>query len=538
MKYITSVTQSYDYIIVGSGSAGSVLAGRLAASGANRVLLVEAGGKDNFIGITMPAAMGLPLTSNRYNYKYFGEPENGGEKESIYSPRGRVLGGSSSINGMNWVRGNRADYDSWAELGLEGWDYKSVLPFFKKAESFEDGDSEYRGGSGPIKVERAKADNILFQSFFESAASMGAPLNADHNAEQQIGPHRIQRNIGDGRRMNASYTHIHKPNIGDNLHILLNTTVDRLIFDGDRCTAMEVRTKNRVGRVSVDGELILSTGAFITPKVLMLSGIGDANELKALGIASTAHLPAVGKNLSDHTCFSFEYDVKNPKESAASQLSIPGRLKLGVEWILSRKGLGATNHFEAGGFFSTDGNEAWPDMQMECIPMRSDFGVDSITVQPGFQCFVSMQRPTSTGSIWLRSANPLDTPAFRFNYVSTRDDQQLAINIVKHARAIMQETRIARHLKAEVSGLDDLNTDEQILKWAQQTAESNYHPCSTARMGTNEDSVVDANGKVHGLENLRVVDASIIPKIPSANLNAPTIMMAEKIAHHILNSAG
>ena len=535
MRYINAVTQSYDYIVVGSGSAGSVMAARLSANPANHVLLIETGGKDNSIGIAMPAAMGLPLTSNKYNYKYFGESEHGGNKEGTYTPRGRVFGGSSSINGMNWVRGNKNDYDEWAKLGLQGWDYQSVLPHFKRAESFEDGENEFRGGEGPITVERSKADNALLRNFLESAAALGTSENPDHNAANQCGPHKTQRNIGNGRRMNTSYAYIRNHGATDNLHILLHTTVDKLVFQQNRCIGLEIQTRNKRSRIPVDSEIIIATGAINTPKLLMLSGIGEADYLSKLGIASVAHLPAVGNHLSDHTCLNLEFDIRRPNESAAAELSIPNRVKSGLEWLLFRKGLGTTNHFEAGGFFATDGNEDWPDIQLECIPMRADFGVDKISVQPGFQCFLSLQRPTSEGHLRLRSADPKDRPVFRFNYLSTPEDQTLAVNAIKYVQNMLSQGPIAKQLKEEATGLQEAHNDAEILNWARRTVESNYHPCGTARMGMDEtSSVVDSQGRVHGMQNLRIVDASIIPKIPTANLNAPVIMMAEKIAYDIL----
>ena len=537
MKYVGNAKGIYDYVVVGAGSAGAVMASRLAESRSHRVLLIEEGGKNQFIGIAMPAAMGLPLLSSRYNYKYKGAPEGEGEDSCIYQPRGRGLGGSSSVNGMNWVRGNRADFDNWASLGLDGWDYQSILPYFKKAESFEEGVSAYRGDSGPITVERSPANNVLDQSFLRASASVGLPENPDHNAASQAGPHRIQRNIGNGRRMDTAFAYLRRRRLGDNLHVLLNTRVERLRLDGRKCVGLELRRKGQHREyIVVDGEVVLSTGALITPKILQLSGIGNADELKKHDIPIAAHLPAVGNNLSDHTCFCLSYSLNNQGDSIASELGYSGRAILGTQWLLTRKGLGASNLFEVGGFFSTTGNDDYPDIQIECIPMSADFGDSAIIINPGFQCFISLQRPTSTGKVWLQSADPSAVPVFKFNYLSSEADRRLSVRAIKFARQLMMQKPLARHIDSETGYLAEATTDKEILRIALRNAETNYHPCSTARMGTNQNSVVNNHGIVHGFENLRVVDASIIPRIPTANLNAPVIMIAEKIAAEICGS--
>ena len=529
---------SYDYIIIGSGYAGSTLAARLTENNSSSVLLIEAGPSDRNIFIQMPAGLGIPLMKDRYNWKFSGERNSSSPAEnSVYTPRGRVLGGSSSINGMNWVRGNRADYDGWADAGLKNWSYAHCLPYFKRSENFDGGDRAYRGDSGPTKVVKAEITNPLFQSFLDASTEFGLQQNPDHNAASQSGAHATQRNVADGTRHSASQAYLYDRPQRENLEILLETRCTKIEFSGDKAVRIQLNRRGDKFALDVGNELIVSAGALQSPQLLMLSGLGDAEILKDSDIAVVQHMPGVGANLQDHVAWCFEFGATNPQDSLASKLGPLGRLKVGIEWLLAKRGLGISNHFEVGAFLCAGVNEVIPDTQLECIAMRGDFSPDGITIEPGYQCFTSLQRPTSRGRVWIENADPVAAPKFRFNYLGTDYDRATGIAAFRATQEIFKQPAWGGRVTSELSGSGDLNTDQAVLEWVDANAESNYHPCGTCGMGSDDNSVTDSEGKVHGFDNLRVVDASIIPSIPTGNLNAVTIMMAEKISDAILGLA-
>jgi len=526
---------AYDYIIIGSGSAGSTLAARLSEDSAKRVLLIEAGPSDRNIFIQMPAGLGIPLMKDRYNWKFFAEKEDfSRNEEGPYTPRGRVLGGSSSINGMNWVRGNAADYDHWRDSGLTQWSYAHCLPYFKRSERYEHGDPAYRGNKGPTHIVKAEVSNPLFQSFLDASHEYGLPLNPDHNGAQQVGAHKTQRNVSRGTRHSASQAYLYDQANKANLEILLETHCTSIEFSGKDAVRVHLNRRGQAFHVDVGGELILSAGAIQSPQLLMLSGVGDADMLRGKGIAVQQHLPGVGENLQDHPAWCFEYGATKPQDSLASKLGHFGRLKIGIEWLFGKRGLGISNHFEVGAFMCLLEDETIPDVQMECIAMRGDFAPEGIKIEPGYQCFASIQRPTSRGKVWIDSADPAAHPKFRFNYLGTDYDKKVAVAAVRATQDLFQQAAWSGRLTSELSGSHKLKSDDEILTWAYKNVESNYHPCGTCRMGIDDGAVTDGEGRVHGFNNLRVVDASIIPSIPTGNLNAPTIMMAEKIADSML----
>jgi choline dehydrogenase len=525
--------QHYDYIVVGSGSAGSVVARRLAEESTNSVLLLEAGPVDSSIYVRMPAALGVLLMNDRFNWYLHTEPEPGLDGRKIYEARGRVLGGSSSINGMNWVRGNPWDYDNWEAMGLRGWSYAHALPYFRRAETFDRGSNAYRGGSGPMKIETCAAKNPLFQAFLRAGVEAGYPQVDDHNAYRQEGMHITQRNVGRGSRWSASQGYLHELGIPANLDVICNTLVRRIKFAGTRATGVEIASKDVTGSVTAEREVVLCGGAIHSPHLLMLSGVGDAERLKKQGINPVMDLPGVGRHLRDHLAAPVQYRATK-NVSAAKNLNRVGRIMLGLNWQFFKRGLGATNFFEVGAFLRTCKEIHVPNVQVEFLPMLGEFMHGDVNLESGFQYFFSLMRPTSVGSVELRSTNPTDAPKFQFNYLTTEQDQRDAIDAVKEIRRIIAQPAWSEFRGAEVTPGAEVKTDEQILAFLRQKAGTNYHPCCSCRMGTDDQAVVDVDAKVRGLDGLRVVDASIMPEIVSGNLNAPVIMMAEKLSDTIL----
>lgn len=532
-KILKHPTRSrYDYVIVGSGSAGAVVARRLADAG-YKTLLIEAGPNDSHIHIRMPAALGLPLGNDRFNWRLESEPEPHLNDRRILEARGRVLGGSSSINGMNWVRGNPGDYDLWRQMGLEGWSYADVLPYFRRSESFDKGGNAYRGADGPMRIETCAAKGPLYDAFLESAQQWGMERVEDHNAYRQEGVHITQRNVGRGIRWSTARGYIHEGPERANFDVCVNARLLKMEFSGHRVTAARIDFSGEERKIAVDAELILCAGAIHSPQLLQLSGIGDADDLRAHGITAVQHLPGVGRGLKDHVAAPVMYRATQ-NVSAAKELTAFGKLKLGAQWVLAKKGLGATNFFEVGAFIRTDDSFDMPNVQFEFVPMLGEMQHGSVKLENGFQYFFSLMRPRSEGRVWLKDANPRSNPRFVFNYFADEGDRREAIAAIRAIREVIAQDAWTPYRGAEVMPGPQYQTDDEIFQFLQKEAGTNYHPCCTCRMGTGDMAVTDAQARVYGMENLRVVDASIMPEIVSGNLNAPVIMMGERVSDMIL----
>jgi choline dehydrogenase len=528
---------AFDFIVIGAGSAGATVAGRLAEDGRHTVLLIEAGPKDDHIHIRMPAALGMPLMSTRFNWFYHTEPEPNLGGRRVYEARGRALGGSSSINGLNWVRGNPWDYDNWAALGLAGWSYADVLPYFKRAETFDKGASQYRGGGGPMRVETCPADHALFQIFLQAGVQAGYAMADDHNAFRQEGIHVTQRNTHGGVRWNTARAYLHEAGPRPNLTVRTGTRVTRIEFAGTRAVRVHAVSHGATVAFDVGREVVVSGGTLNSPQVLMLSGIGDADHLRSIAIPVTHHLPGVGRGLKDHMSGTVQSACKEGV-SLARQLGRLGRVKVGLEWILLKQGIGTTNYFEVGAFIRTEDSIKVPNMQIEFIPLLGNLHHGGVEIGDGFQYYFNLLRPTSEGRVWIDSADPMAAPKFVFNYMATEQDRRHAVASIKVLRDLIAQQAWASIRTTEITPGPAVRTDDEILgALVADIAGTNYHPCRSCRMGTDNMAVTDAEGRVRGLDNIRVVDASIMPEIVSGNLNAPTIMIAEKLSDSLLGKA-
>jgi len=522
--------EQYDYIIVGAGSAGCVLANRLGEDEGARVLLLEAGPADHSIFIHMPSAFAYPLANDKYNWFYDTEPEPFMNNRRMHCPRGRVLGGSSSINGMVYIRGHAFDYDAWARMpGLEHWSYAHCLPYFKKSETRLKGGDAYRGDDGPLYVSTAACKNPLYRAFIEAGQQAGYPYTEDMNGYQQEGLGPMDMTVYKGRRWSTAQAYLRPAAKRGNLRVVTRARVTRVLFEGTRATGVEYARGSQLHQAHAAREVILSGGAINSPQLLMLSGIGKAEELRALGIQPRVHLPGVGQNLQDHLEVYVQYASKQPI-TLYSAMNPLAKLKIGVQWLFAGKGLGATNHFESGGFIRSAAGVVHPDLQYHFLPMAVSYDGSAPATQHGFQAHVGPMRATSRGHITLRSADPKAHPRILFNYMQTEQDRKEMRAGVRLTREIFSQAAFEPFRNGEISPGAKVQTDAEIDAFIRDKAESAFHPSCSCRMGTDPMAVVDGAGRVHGVQNLRVVDASIMPNVVSGNLNAPTIMIAEKIA--------
>jgi len=528
----------YDFIIVGGGSAGSALANRLSADPAHRVLVLEAGRPDYpwDVFIHMPAALTFPIGSRFYDWKYESEPEPFMNGRRVYHARGKVLGGSSSINGMIFQRGNPLDYARWAaDPGMADWDYPHCLPYFKRMETCLAGADEFRGGDGPLVLERGPVTNPLFSAFFAAVQEAGYQLTDDVNGYRQEGFAAFDRNLHRGRRLSAARAYLHPVMSRPNLTVLTRAFVSKLIFAGTRAVGVEYRVGGRA-RQAMAGEVILCGGAINSPQLLQLSGVGPAALLERVGVPVRHDLPGVGQNLQDHLEVYVQYGSKQPV-SVAPALKMRNRPMVGAKWLFLRSGPGATNHFEGGGFARSNDDVAYPNLMFHFLPIAIRYDGSSPAGGHGYQVHIGPMNSDARGSVEITSTDPAVHPALRFNYLSTEQDRREWVEAIRVARDILNQPAMEPFNAGELSPGPSVATDEQILDWVRKDGETALHPSCTCAMGTGERSVVDpATMRVHGLSGLRVVDASVMPYITNGNIYAPVMMIAEKSADLILGN--
>jgi choline dehydrogenase len=528
------MNREYDYIILGAGSAGCVLANRLSESGEHSVLIVEAGPVDRKLLIHIPAGVYSVYKDPSINWNYTSEAEPDLQQRNIDLPRGKVLGGSSSINSMVYMRGHPKDYDRWNdELGLKGWSYADCLPYFKRGETSERGENEWRGGSGPLGVSRARLKNPLFDAFLEAGKTSGQGHSEDLNAYKPEGLARFDSTIRGGRRCSAAVAHL-KPSLSrPNLDLVTHALVEQVLLENRRATGVRFQHRGKVQIIRANCEVIVCCGAIKSPQVLMLSGIGPAAELNKHGISIRHEMPAVGQNLQDHLKIHCTWRCTRP--ITYQHVTKPwNKLAIGLRWLAKKEGFGASNIWEAGGLIRGNESVDYPNLQYHFAPMAATWEGRKIKLAQGFTLQVDQLRPTSKGHIALNSANPADRPAVHFNYLSNEHDlRELVEGYRKMNELVMQPAFIAsRGERTEPQ--PDMKSNTDIEDWIRATASTDYHPSGSCRMGNDQDAVVDTEMKVHGIEGLRVVDASVMPNIVSGNLNAPTQMIADRAADFIL----
>jgi choline dehydrogenase len=528
------VAERYDVVIVGGGSAGSVLANRLTEDPGTRVLVLEAGRPDwRFdVFVHMPAALTFPIGSRFYDWRYESEPEPFMGGRRVAHARGRILGGSSSINGMIFQRGNPLDYERWASVpGLGAWDYAHCLPYFKRMETCLAAapDDPYRGHAGPLILERGPASGPLFGAFFEAVQQAGYELTADVNGFRQEGFGPFDRNIYRGRRHSATTAYLKPARRRRNLEVRTSVLVTGIAFQGRRATGVGYLSGRSRGHVDA-GEVILCGGAFNSPQLLQLSGIGPAGLLEGLGIRPIVDLPGVGDNLQDHLEVYVQYACRQPV-SMQPALAKWRRPFIGAEWLFLRRGPGATNHFEGGGFARGNDDVAYPNLMFHFLPLAIRYDGSAPAASHGYQVHVGPMYSDARGSVQIRSTDPQQHPAIRFNYLSTEQDRREWPEAIHVARSILNQPAFAPYNGGELSPGPTVASDDEILAWVARDAETALHPCASARLGTDAGAVVDpATMRVHGTDGLRVVDASIFPYVTNANIYAPVMMVAEKAA--------
>lgn len=527
----------FDYIIVGAGSAGCVLADRLTESGQHSVLLLEAGGSDKNILIKMPTALSYPMSMPKFAWQFESEAEEGLDGRRLHCPRGKVLGGGSSINGMVYVRGHACDFEEWVEHGATDWSYGACLPYFKKAEAWQEGEDDYRGETGPLATcdGNGMTLNPLYRAFIDAGKEAGYPETKDYNGYQQEGFGPMHMTVDKGVRASTSHAYLSRALKRSNLSVWTGVITRKVLIENGVATGVEIEQKGHVRQVTASKEVILSAGSIGSPHLLELSGVGNPEVLEKAGIPLTHALPGVGENLQDHLEVYFQYRCK-PPITLNGKLDLISKGMIGARWLLFKDGLGATNHFESCGFIRSRAGLKWPNIQYHFLPAAMRYDGKAAFEGHGFQVHVGPNKPSSRGYVHVKTANPHDAPEIKFNYISTEQDVQDWRDTIRLTRELLNQPSLDPFREEEIQPGSAVQTDEQIDAWVKANVESAYHPSCSCKMGQETDPMAVVNNacQVIGLQQLRVVDSSIFPTITNGNLNAPTIMVAEKAADLIL----
>jgi choline dehydrogenase len=531
------MNNNYDYIIVGAGSAGCAVANRLSKNHQNNVLLIEAGRASHPV-TRLPASFALLIDNPLANWRYRSEPEESTGNREIPVPRGKLLGGSSAINGLVYVRGNKLDYDTWAQMGNTGWSYDDVLPFFKKMENYQGELSEIRGGDGPLKVSEVTDRNPIYDGLFKAAEENKIPVNKDYNGDDQEGISYTQTTIYKGERMSAKIAYLSPIKSRKNLTIVTDSLVTRLLFEGKQCVGAEVKNKNKIIEYSAAKEVILCGGAINSPQVLELSGIGDRSILESKGIELIHELKGVGENLRDHLAPRLVYNITKPGIAYNDKARGVNLIKQVFKYVFQRDGFLTLPSAPVIGFFKTRKELAAPDIQVHFIPYKVVLkdGKRTLGKEPGITCTVNQNLPESKGSIHIKSNDPEEFPSIKYNFLSSQLDKDTLVAGVKLIRNLMKTESMKEFVNDEIQPGFEISTDDDILEFIKNKAETVYHPSGTCKMGFDQNAVVDKNLKVHGIKGLRVADASIMPTLVSGNTNAVCMMIGERCADFIINS--
>ncbi|MER9493021.1 choline dehydrogenase [Mesorhizobium sp. M0006] len=523
-----------DFVIIGSGSAGSAMAYRLSEDGKHSVIVIEFGGTDIGPLIQMPSALSIPLNMSLYDWGFASEPEPHLGGRVLATPRGKVIGGSSSINGMVYVRGHARDFDHWAEQGAAGWGFADVLPYFKRMEDSDGGEDGWRGHGGPLHVQRGPRKNPLYGAFVEAGRQAGFELTDDYNGSKQEGFGPMEQTIRGGRRWSAASAYL-KPALKRQNVSVIRGFARRVIIENQRAVGVEIEAHKQIQVVKARREVIVAASSINSPKILMLSGIGPAAHLKENGIQVVADRPGVGRNLQDHMELYIQQESTQPI-TLNSVLNPFSKALIGAQWLFFKTGLGATNHFEAAAFVRSQAGVDYPDIQYHFIPAAVRYDGKAAAKAHGFQAHVGPMRSKSRGSVTLRSPDPKATPVIRFNYMSHPDDWTEFRHCIRLTREIFGQKAFDGFRGKEISPGSHVQSDEDLDAFIRDHAESAYHPCGTCKMGRADDitSVVDPECRVIGVDGLRVADSSIFPRVTNGNLNAPSIMTGEKASDHIL----